>query len=865
MIPPIGQYFEDLHPGAMWMHDCCVVTIPKMTEVNPQVSQKIMRSSPIGLILDVPDTPYENKGGKVYPLNPVIHNIPNEIGHRTYAIILNGGMYPEANYLAAWNSCSYVYRTLVQGYGVPKDHIYPLMSDGDDPAADTHDLANKILISQNLDLDGDGVPEIKDAATKANINAVFSLLNNKMQPGDQLFFFGMDHGGRGKDCVGDSTIISYLCLWKPSSINFWLNSDITKSKKEHIFTEVELMEKLQPLINKGVICNGIFGQCHSGGFVNKMIEAGCVAGSACRPEESSYLSEDKNYAEFLYHWCKALNADSKSGTSGNIRLVGDADGDGICSMEEAFDYAKNNDCYYYEYDEDWTGGGRETPQYASYPACLGQQLGFNYIVPDKDVYIKDSQYDYGNETYYIDRDVWRSPSIRCGTGEGLYELGEDPYIYEAGQQLNVTVRVHNRGWQTYTEGKKVKLYWFLSNLGMDASGLASNARWGEENPSHSLIGEQTLPNITAGGYTDLNFGWTKPNNNPSGIGVDTNNHHIGFYAVIEPTVADPTLSEVLRHNKSALKMDSYVTSDEMNKWSEVYLTNPTDHPRTVSLTFVPDRLSGSNSIFDDAQIEVDMEGSSLGSVIEDGGTGSEIGEISPNPGSLMLTSDNCILTGIELQPGETRALRLKFIFPRIPMIARHYTHNLCMSDEDNNILGGHTFRIKSPSLVSGGDDPIIIAPIDTVVGNGMNTISLCIQNNTYTPHSWTDNEGNLLGTSSILTIPEPNVEKTIRVTAYDENGEWGESEYVVEPSAGISSVTYSESDGRLTVRLKPDVTDGDRISVVHTGDGSIAGDEILSSGTTEISMNIDASKKGIYSVSYQRGSAVWDSKKIMVK
>lgn len=127
-----------------------------MTEVNPQVSQKIMRSSPIGLILDVPDTPYENKGGKVYPLNPVIHNIPNEIGHRTYAIILNGGMYPEANYLAAWNSCSYVYRTLVQGYGVPKDHIYPLMSDGDDPAADTHDLANKILISQNLDLDGDG-------------------------------------------------------------------------------------------------------------------------------------------------------------------------------------------------------------------------------------------------------------------------------------------------------------------------------------------------------------------------------------------------------------------------------------------------------------------------------------------------------------------------------------------------------------------------------------------------------------------------------------------------------------------------------------------------------------------------------------
>lgn len=233
----------------MWMHDCCVVTIPKMTEVNPQVSQKIMRSSPIGLILDVPDTPYENKGGKVYPLNPVIHNIPNEIGHRTYAIILNGGMYPEANYLAAWNSCSYVYRTLVQGYGVPKDHIYPLMSDGDDPAADTHDLANKILISQNLDLDGDGVPEIKDAATKANINAVFSLLNNKMQPGDQLFFFGMDHGGRGKDCVGDSTIISYLCLWKPSSINFWLNSDITKSKKEHIFTEVELMEKLQPLIN----------------------------------------------------------------------------------------------------------------------------------------------------------------------------------------------------------------------------------------------------------------------------------------------------------------------------------------------------------------------------------------------------------------------------------------------------------------------------------------------------------------------------------------------------------------------------------------------------------------------------------------
>ena len=60
------------------------------------------------------------------------------------------------NYERYWNDCSFIYQTLVNKYGVPKENVYPIMSDGNNPAADMRSISGTYL-SQPLDLDNAGV------------------------------------------------------------------------------------------------------------------------------------------------------------------------------------------------------------------------------------------------------------------------------------------------------------------------------------------------------------------------------------------------------------------------------------------------------------------------------------------------------------------------------------------------------------------------------------------------------------------------------------------------------------------------------------------------------------------------------------
>lgn len=50
-----------------------------------------------------------------------------------WAVIISGGVDMYNNYERYWNDCSWIYKTLRQTYGYPKNHIIPLISDGTDP------------------------------------------------------------------------------------------------------------------------------------------------------------------------------------------------------------------------------------------------------------------------------------------------------------------------------------------------------------------------------------------------------------------------------------------------------------------------------------------------------------------------------------------------------------------------------------------------------------------------------------------------------------------------------------------------------------------------------------------------------------
>lgn len=195
---PTWQVFVDAEPMKGWKHDCYVIRIPKSLDIsqNTPFPQQLLTTPPQGEYTPLLVTNrYGNNANSKPRVKKAVPSL-NEgasTASRTYAVILSGGVDKFSNYERYWNDCSFIYQTLVNKYGVPKQNIYPIMSDGDNPAVDMHCTSGS-FVSQPLDLDFDGVADIHLAATKDNVRNTLSTLSKKLNKDDHLFFFVIDHG-----------------------------------------------------------------------------------------------------------------------------------------------------------------------------------------------------------------------------------------------------------------------------------------------------------------------------------------------------------------------------------------------------------------------------------------------------------------------------------------------------------------------------------------------------------------------------------------------------------------------------------------------------------------------------------------------
>lgn len=309
--------FVDAEPMKGWQHDSYIIKVPKLLGPNSGPIQKIQQKNPplgnyVPLLVKNRYGGYANS--KPHVAKPVSSNEPNEAARRTYAIILSGGVNKLYNYERYWNDCSFIYQTLVNKHGIPKGNIIPIMSDGNNPAADMNCTMGGFK-SQSLDLDFDGIPDISLAATKPNVRKALNSLANKMRKDDHLFVFVIDHGGSDDDISK-----SYICLWNG----------------ERLYDE-ELALMLKPFTSR--LVNVVLGQCYAGGFNDNLEMVGCVVASAAQGNESSWACPDIPYDEFVYQWTCAVNGATHTGEP----VVADGDHNGRVTMQEAFEYAELND------------------------------------------------------------------------------------------------------------------------------------------------------------------------------------------------------------------------------------------------------------------------------------------------------------------------------------------------------------------------------------------------------------------------------------------------------------------------------------------------------------------------------------------
>lgn len=825
--------FVDAEPMKGWEHECYILSIPKnvTTSVNEVVPSRMTKRNlpPSGnyVPLSVKNRYGANANSKPAVAKASQSNAAKIAAQRTYAIILSGGVNKMSNYERYWNDCSFIYQTLVNKYGVPKENIYPIMSDGNNPEEDMKCTVGGFK-SQPLDLDNDGVADIELAATKTNIKSTLNTLSKKLGEDDHLFFYVIDHGAT-------SNGRSYICLWNNDQLG-----------------DIELANMLQPFTEKFVNVNVVLGQCFSGGFNNSLTKTGCVVASASTGSEPSWACGDIPYDEFVYQWTTAINGANHQGAE----VYSDTDKNGRITMEEAFIYAKNHD-----------RRSAEHPQYVSTPLSVGEDLAFNYLAPAVDLYVKDNPEDTGKEPNTTTDKFWLSPSICVRNYDDEIFEHQNPEYSSDHQLAFVYVRVYNRGKKDYVGGKFMHVYWAQASTGLTTKAWKGRETYKPENSSKMYVTGSALEpvhidSIPAGGYTTVKLKWALPNlleNYPEG------NFHFCLLGKIMDTPYDDGYKDgvvyfdILGSNDQAQKNVTIISKKDVNKGFNVFVRNIKSTQQSYTLELLPQTESDA-ALYSYAKVEMSMS-PKLYTAWERGGLQYEdldVTSSSSNSNDLRkvrLLSPQSKVKNITLKGDEFDIVSLKFDFNKYSHISKTYTFDLIQKDEAGNIVGGETFIVESPTLVT---KPIIIDPITV----SPDSVQLNALSSDFSSYTWKDNAGNNIGTGSSIIVSPVADDTKYTVIATNEDGEIAEESISLDAVKGIKNV--SSETGYIKVSLRGQASDNSRITISSANDGRVVASESIIKGKSDISIDVQDSDGGVYIVTYLVDDTFVDSRKITI-
>lgn len=832
----VWNIFVDAEPMKGWQHDCYVLTIPKATttDINTIRPRKLLRKMP-------PKEDYapllvKNRYGSNANTKPLVKkavssNSNNVTAQRTYAIILSGGINKNANHERYWNDCSFIYQTLVNKYDIPKENIYPIMSDGDDPAVDMRCVSGGYK-SQSLDLDFDGIDEIKLAATKTNVKSTLSTLSNKLNKDDHLFIFVIDHGG-----TDDYNTNSYICLWH----------------YENLY-DYELATMLEPFTAKYVNVNVVLGQCFSGGFNDNLKKVGCVVASASTGSESSWSCSDIPYDEFVYHWICAVNEATPNKTS----IKSDTDKNGRVTMEEAFNYAKVHDRVTDEH-----------PMYTSTPISIGEDLAFNHIVSSVDLYIKDNPEDTGKEPNTTTNEFWKSPSIWVRNQEDSIYGHQNPEYSSDHRVAFVNVRVHNRGKEDFDgEGKWILIYWVQASTGITQKAWKGRELYENKWQTGGVLEARPIDEkIEAGKYRDFSIDWKLPymlKEYPEG------NFHFCLLAKIMDTPYDNGYSpeksyfDLKGSNDQAQKNVTIIRKKDTEKFFNVYVRNTSTLDKAYTLELIP-QTEADATLYQRAKVEMSMS-PKIYDAWERGGFKSQDIEFvstesnATNFRSVKFASPQSKLQNISLRGDEFDIVQLKFNFNKYTFSDSTYNFDLIQKDENGNIIGGETFIVESPRLTIKPIDGPNIAPNPMKYGE----IQLIVKNSSdFNSLKWIDGKGETLGNKESINVSPRINGNDYTVVAMTNDGEIATQSISLENLYGIQSI--STANHNIVVKLKEAAPDNASVEVKNITDGIAQVSCQISAGANVVNFDGSNLSRGVYVVCYIVNSKVIDQQKIRIE
>lgn len=702
------------------------------------------------------------------------------------------------------------------------------MSDGSNPGEDMRCTAGGFQ-SQPLDLDFDGVPDIELAATKANVQATLSSLENALNEDDHLLFYVIDHGGSDDDISS-----SYICLWNGETL-----------------ADTELAEMLEPFCQKYANVNVVLGQCYSGGFIDDLTKTGCVVSAASTGSEPSWACSDIPYDEFVYQWTCAVNGADHRG----VALSADSDYNHRVTMLEAFEYAKAHD-----------RRKDEHPQYVSSPISVGEDLAFNHLAPAVDLYLKDNEEDTGKEPNFTTELYWSSPSIWVRNfPDGVYEH-ENPYYSFEHQSATVYVRVFNRGKKTSQKGDYyVHAYWAKASTGF----VPSVWKGEEVDENFNVTGfplttPAVIDPIAPGKCRDIKFNWSLPDCfSPENNG--TEKHHFCLLAQILDTHLHPNPSDysklsydIRKSNDDAQKNVSIIAESDLSKGVNVYVRNVDTSARKYSLELVP-RTPNDEAIYSMANIEMKMSQPIFDAWESGGSQGVNINRAPAiSPTTVEFTSKDSRLEAVSMVGRQFDKVGLKFNF-RQPSFYQHcYTLDLIQRNENGEIIGGETFVVKTPDVTMQTAN-IVSAPQED--GN----TELSVEADFGESVRWEDGNGSTIGEGDTVAVPSysKSGNNTYHVYVLSEDGKLSTGAIDLGVETGIEKVSTDDQGANLSVSLRGNALENSSIVVSSVASGDVVLSRSLDNGESLVSLDVSTLSQGVYAVTYTYKGTTVDSAKFV--
>lgn len=849
--------FADLMPEANWEHPCKYIyvsdnkeggeyTVAVADSVRPPHSgdfepMKLSQITRDRMELESSEKAKRAGAARMMKSGPLpIYSTP--FSSKTYAVILSGGLSPADNAERYWNDCSYMYKTLTRNFGLPKENVKVLMSDGKSPGLDRNlNISfSPDLDSSPLDLDGDGECDIDFSASKDTLAMVFDELKNKLTDNDHLLVFVTDHGGY--DEYNDK---SYINLWNgerlyPDEFASYFNG-----------------------FNAGYV-SFVLGQCYSGGFIPALKADNHIVMTACAEKELSYRCRafDLNYNEFLYHWISALN---RTDTFGNTLPVSQTLPNGKLApvtLKRAFDYAVEKDAY----NKGKTNRSVENPQISILKGSTAEDLALDSISPTVDLCITNYQKDK-NDRFF----KWANPYIwiRNQNDGKSNQSTENPIVNEDHSWVYIYTKVRNRGVKPYKgNGRHIAYCWTKSSL-MITSDMWKGFLNGNYDSEKGIYGNRINSKriteiINPGDTTIIEKRYYFTDDDFEAVSASKFNMCVLAFLSAKPNnyefpVTSDGFADLARSSKLA-QNNTLVMAPDLNNYGvlpKVTMLNYKDHENWFSIKVQPDE--DTSELFSKAEINLVFSSDIAHSLNDQTLRNDSVYRDYNNFRKFRMLGKSSRINSMHFTANQAELFNLTCNFNAEEEITKPkiYDLNLMVVDENSgDTVGGQRFRIVSKSR-----KPISASVEKTQVGTGRYSLSL---NNVSEDclYEWYDKNGKLIGSGSSLEIPANSDASEYRVKIMAKSD--GAVIYRNVKTSGLQVIdNIVTSRNGLTVNLKTPASNRLQVQLSSVTDTYPIVSKPVEKGEMSCRMEISNFPTGFYQISLLSDGKIIDTRKFM--